>query len=69
MTTNLPLERQDIIDAGAVLIDGLDFLQTGDYYTRDSHWKASGHRKAAEAIARIITSYRMAGGTNRGIAE
>jgi hypothetical protein len=36
------------------LVDATSFLQPDDYYVIDDHLNASGHRKVAEAIARMM---------------
>ena len=56
MRTNFPLTADEVAAAGATLIDGRDFLTLDDYYHRDGHWRPSGHRKAAEQLARQIRS-------------
>jgi len=52
--SNFPLGRDVVVDHGAILIDGKEFLGVNDYYVIDSHWNAEGHKKAARALAAIV---------------
>jgi len=54
MKSNFPLEKRVINSEGAMLINGNDFMDASDYYVIDSHWNASGHKKAAAVIAQRI---------------
>jgi len=54
--SNFPLPPEEVTEAGATLIDGRKFLEPGDYYNRDSHWRASGHQKAAATLAKETKS-------------
>jgi len=54
MSSNFPLERRAVMNAGAELIDGRNYLVKENYYSRDGHWNASGHRKTAEILAQMI---------------
>jgi lysophospholipase L1-like esterase len=54
MATNLPFSDSEIKAMGASLLDGRSFLTEQDYYNRDSHWRASGHRKTAGRLAEMI---------------
>lgn len=56
LNSNFPLTPEEVAETGATLIDGRSFLETGDYYNRDSHWRASGHQKGAAVLAEMITS-------------
>ncbi len=56
--SNFPLTPEEVIMAGASLIDGRYFLGPNDYYVIDSHWRASGHRKAASAVLDAIADSR-----------
>ena len=51
MNTNFPVAADDLLKAGAVLVDGRDFLAGSDYYEIEGHWRPEGHAKAAAAIA------------------
>lgn len=51
LTSNFPMSRQEVLAAGADLVDGRDFLDREDYFVRDTHWRPSGHDKAARALA------------------
>lgn len=37
--------------ASLQVLETADLLEAGDYYPLDEHWRASGHRKVAEAVA------------------
>jgi hypothetical protein len=54
IVSNFPLTEPEVAALGATLVDGRDFLATGDYYRLDGHWRPSGHRKAAEALAAAL---------------
>jgi len=54
MDTNFPLDAETVEEMGAGLVDGRQFLGKDDYYSRDSHWRASGHEKTAQKLAEII---------------
>jgi len=56
MSTNFPLERHEIEELGANLIDGRDYLVADDYWPIDSHWKSTGHRKTAEQLLLLLHS-------------
>lgn len=51
MTTNFPLGLEDVSREGVALIDGREFLEAGDYYELEGHWRPEGHAKAAAEIA------------------
>jgi hypothetical protein len=55
MQSNFPLTAEEVAAAGAAVVDGRDFLTPDDYYRRDSHWRSSGHRKAAEKLAALLS--------------
>jgi hypothetical protein len=54
LSSNFPLTAAEVAEMGARLVDGREFLTAGDYYRRDGHWRASGHRKAATELAATI---------------
>ena len=54
MESNFPLSPETVAAMGVQLVDGREYLGVQDYWVVDSHWKASGHRKTAEAIARMF---------------
>ncbi|MEO8225751.1 MAG: SGNH/GDSL hydrolase family protein [Gammaproteobacteria bacterium] len=54
MHSNFPLTADEVTALGATLVDGREFLTPADYYPRDGHWRASGHRKAAEKLLALI---------------
>lgn len=56
MTSNFPLDSAAVDEMGATLVDGREFLEPADYYRRDGHWRASGHRKAAEQLAAVLAA-------------
>lgn len=54
MTSNFPLNSEDIIARGAGFIDGRDYLAKEDYWEINSHWKAAGHLKTAQQAYQVI---------------
>ncbi len=40
----------EAVQIGTTVIDGRSIFVRDDYFPKDSHWNATGHRKAAEAI-------------------
>jgi lysophospholipase L1-like esterase len=54
LDSNLPLTVEELTALGVTVVDGRGFLTREDYYARDSHWRPSGHRKAAERLAAVI---------------
>jgi lysophospholipase L1-like esterase len=54
LDSNLPLTERELTALGVTVVDGRGFLTREDYYARDSHWRPSGHRKAAEQLAAVI---------------
>jgi lysophospholipase L1-like esterase len=54
LDSNLPLTERELTALGVTVVDGRGFLTRDDYYARDSHWRPSGHRKAAEQLAAVI---------------
>ena len=50
LASNFPMTRQEVLDVGADLVDGRGFLTRQDYFVRDTHWRPSGHEKAARAL-------------------
>jgi len=52
--SNFPYSGADIKAMCAKYIDTRGLLTPGDYYTRDSHWRASGHRLTAERLIPVI---------------
>jgi hypothetical protein len=52
--SNFPMARGEVEQLGALWIDGRDFLQPQDYYARDCHWRAEGHKKAAAALLKVV---------------
>ena len=46
--SNFPFS--EILESGIEIIDGRKLVSPVDYYEKDSHWKPSGHEKAAKAI-------------------
>lgn len=53
MKSNFPMTAAEVEALGAILVDGRTFLAPDDYHPRDGHWRPSGHRKAAEQIAKV----------------
>jgi len=58
MSTNFPLDRHEVEQLGADLIDGRDYLVADDYWPIDSHWKSAGHRKTAEQLLLLLHGAR-----------
>lgn len=54
LTSNLPFTAEELAELGVTVVDGRGFLTREDYYGRDLHWRASGHRKAAEQLATVL---------------
>ena len=54
LRSNFPMSREEILKLGAAWVDGRQFLKPEDYYVHDEHWRASGHDKAARALAGVI---------------
>lgn len=52
--SNFPLSAEAWKDPAIFIVDGRHFLVTDDYYARDAHWRASGHKKAAEQLTELI---------------
>jgi len=55
IVSNYPLSAPETEALGAKLVDGRLFLTSEDYYRADGHWRPSGHRKAAMALAALFT--------------
>ena len=51
LESNIPIDVATAAQLGTGWIDGRELLGMEDYYRRDTHWRASGHEKAAAAIA------------------
>jgi hypothetical protein len=58
MDSNYPLTADAFKKDNVIFLDGRNYLSPQDYYQRDSHWTAEGHRKAAAAIARLYVKNR-----------
>jgi len=54
--SNIPVDKDGI----ERFIDGRKFLGSEDYYTRDAHWRPSGHDKAARRIFGAVEEIRLA---------
>jgi len=54
LRSNFPMTAEEVAGLGASLVDGRTFLTLADYYRTDTHWRASGHRKAAAALAATL---------------
>ncbi len=54
LASTFPLSAAEVQAMGATLVDGRTLVSPADYYRTDGHWRASGHRKAAEALATVI---------------
>lgn len=50
LKSNFPMEMSLVRNSGWDFIDGRGFLSLDDYYARDSHWRVSGHKKAADVL-------------------
>jgi hypothetical protein len=57
MTSNFPLTKDELAALQVPLIDGRDYLEASDYYRRDNHWRAIGHRKTAEKLVAVIRQF------------
>jgi hypothetical protein len=55
LSSNFPFDRAEALALGLTVLYGREFVDTGDYYPADGHWKPSGHRKAADAIKSFLT--------------
>ena len=52
--SNFPFGPAESRTLGMSIADGRDFVDKSDYYTRDGHWRPSGHRKAAMALTPML---------------
>lgn len=64
--SNFPMTAQEVAAMGAQLMDGREFLTPQDFYRRDGHWRAAGHRKVAERLAALILSAPATAGQSPG---
>lgn len=54
ITSNFPLTAGEAAAMDLPVLDGREFVTKADYYQRDSHWRAIGHRKTAERLAPLV---------------
>jgi len=55
MSSNFPMSTAEVASLGATLLDAGTFVTPEDYYSTDSHWRPSAHRKAAEQLVPLVS--------------